>query len=164
MLKRKDKVTEKQTIDVAEELRRMNAVADRNCQIKKELTEMEEVLQIPGENSDDQWFQLSEDVRSVTEKLKMVKGDVSMMELEVKGVQERLQDYQHKKTRSIWKVLATIELAVLITLVVVMMLPPQFRNSNQDPDDLQQAGVQVTVIPEPTQPGVETKFYRSNLG
>lgn len=163
MLKRKDKVTEKQTIDVAEELRRMNAVADRNCQIKKELTEMEEVLQIPGENSDDQWFQLSEDVRSVTEKLKMVKGDVSMMELEVKGVQERLQDYQHKKTRSIWKVLATIELAVLITLVVVMMLPPQFRNSNQDPDDLQQTGGQVTVIPEPTQPVVETKFYISNL-
>ncbi len=116
--KQKQKVPEIQDTDIMEEIRRLNEVTEKYSRLNKELNEMEEILPQQEDNNTEpeQWYQISEDVRSIREKLKMVKGDVSMADLEVQGHLERMKELERKRRKNFWRVLAVFEMVLMIAL------------------------------------------------
>lgn len=162
--KKKEAEPKKQEVDIMEEIQRLNEVTQKYSRLNMEISEMEESLPSRGESGMDgnQQYELAEEVRGIKEKLKLVKGDVSMADIEVKGLLERLKKMRKKQKDSGWKVVAVFELVGLIALGAAFLVyaevnrnrtVPSVADPSEDPEE--------KPTQEPNQP--ETDFFVDDL-
>lgn len=164
--KKKEAEPKKQEVDITEEIQRLNEVTQKYSRLNMEISEMEESLPSRGESSMDgnQQYELAEEVRGIKEKLKLVKGDVSMADIEVKGLLERLKKMRKKQKDSGWKVVAVFELVGLIALGAAFLVYAEVNRNRTvpsvaDADPSEDPGEKPTQ--EPNQP--ETDFFVDDL-
>lgn len=172
--KSKKKENEKpQALDVMAEIKRLNETAERYSrynqsyeEIDRRVEEMMEILPNPEENPQqrEQITQLSEDIRSVREKLKIVKGDISAADAEMQNMKSRFERFARKRTRNIWRTVAAVELVCLLVTGTVFFVYHQIQKGRNVPV----AGESVSPTPAPPQDGTpvqepQTTFLVSDL-
>ena len=133
--KQKNAPQKKQELDIMDEIKRLNEVTQKYSRLNMELSEIEESLPQPEEAGTDlnQSYEMEEAVRGVREKLKLVRGDVSMADMEVHGLMERLKSMRQKQQRSGWKIVAVGELVGLIVLGTAFLIYAEFGKGGSVP-------------------------------
>ncbi|MDE7297620.1 MAG: glycoside hydrolase family 25 protein [Lachnospiraceae bacterium] len=149
--KQKSAPLKKQELDIMDEIRRLNEVTQKYSRLNMEISELEEALPQPEEAGADQsQYELEEAVRGVREKLKLVKGDVSMADMEVHGLMERLKTLRKKQQRSGWKLVAVAELVGLIVLGTVFLVYMEIGRGKSVPSNANVGQDQPGSLPAPT--------------
>ena len=151
--KQKNAPQKKQELDIMDEIKRLNEVTQKYSRLNMELSEMEESLPQPEEAGTDlnQSYEMEEAVRGVREKLKLVRGDVSMADMEVHGLMERLKSMRQKQQRSGWKIVAVGELVGLIVLGTAFLIYAEFGKGGSVPSGADAGKDQPGMPPSPSE-------------
>lgn len=107
-------------LDISEEIKKLNEVTERYSRLNDDISEMEDTLgkeEFSSEGNGSSGG--TDDVKSVREKVKMVKGDLSMAAVEVQGLKERLEKIQKKNRQTGWKVLSVTLLICIAAFVFI---------------------------------------------
>lgn len=151
-------------IDLKEEIRKLNEVTEQYSKLNHEIVEMEEILPEHAEiNSltQEQYLQLSEDLRGMQEKLKLVRGEVSMAGTASKNLQDKMEKYvPEKPVHKAWKLAAVLELVVLVAVGAGILILELVRQPAALPAD----GVpEVTGTPSAGEPQETIYHHVDNL-
>lgn len=150
---------ESQALDVMKEIQHLNETAERYSKYNQSYEEIDRRVEgmaevLPGMEENPQqkakMEQMTEEIRSVREKLKFVKGDLSAADGELKSMRKRLEEYEKRKRKNVWRTVAAVELVCLLVTGTTFFVYHQIQKGRNVP------AISENISPTPTMPaGVE---------
>lgn len=140
--KQKKDDTKSQALDVMREIQHLNETAERYSRYTQSYEEIDQKVEGMAEilpelakdpQQQPQAEKLSEEIRTMREKLKFVKGDISSAGGEIKSIRKRLEEYEKKKQGNIWRTVAAVEMVCLLLTGTAFFVYHQFQKERNVP-------------------------------
>ena len=131
-----------QALDVLREIQHLNETAEQYSKYNQSYEEIDRRVEGMAEILPDledapqqkvRVEQIAEEVRSVREKLKFIKGDISAADGELKSMRKRLEEYGKRKQKNVWRTVAAVELVCLLVTGTVFFVYHQIKQGQNVP-------------------------------